>query len=211
MDSNESKGFNSASELVKSFLKDLGEVRTPTNYPLTGAAWNKYMARLDKSGVTVVEAGEEDANLALEIAGHVGLNLKKPVAYFSVELGKQDVILGLLNAMLDLDRQVLKRVIREPDGINAIAVAASRLLGSDFYIEDSRALTPAEIGKRCESLLYKLENENKQLGLIVIDYLELLYLDRRVDDSYHETSIILSELRALAADFMVPMVVLSRP
>ena len=143
---------------------------------------------------------------ALNIAQFIATRRKIPVAIFSLEMSK----VQLANRMLSVESGVEAAKLRSggitEDDFVRIADAMGILGEAPIYIDDSSAVSPGDVRAKCAKL--QLE---KGLGLIVIDYLQLMNGGgRRYDSVQAEVAYISKSLKAIAREFNVPVIALSQ-
>ncbi len=145
--------------------------------------------------------------LAMNIAEHVALNAKQPVAIFSLEMSSQQLVQRLLcsRARVNLQR-VRDGFLAERDFPN-LTLAASRLAESQIYIDDTAGLSILEL--RAKARRFKAQHD---IQLIVIDYLQLLRSSsRRAQDNRQlEIAEISAGLKALSKELAIPVIVLAQ-
>lgn len=143
---------------------------------------------------------------ALNIAQHVGIDLKEPVAVFSLEMSKEQLALRMLCAesMVDSSR-VRKGFIGKQDWPR-LTNAAGRLAESPIFIDDSSAITVLEVRAKAR----RLKMEHGALSLVVVDYLQLMRSRGNFERREQEISEISRSLKALAKELKVPVVALSQ-
>ncbi|MCF7795973.1 replicative DNA helicase [Patescibacteria group bacterium] len=148
---------------------------------------------------------------ALNIAKQAALNAKKPVALFSLEMAKEQLVDRLICSESGIDLWKMRTGNLSDDNENndyaKIGGAIGKLSESPLYIDDSGMLNVMQIRTKCRRL--KME---KGLGLIVIDYLQLVsgLGTRKNDARYQEVSDISRSLKALAKELDVPILALSQ-
>ncbi len=144
---------------------------------------------------------------AMNIAEHVAVNTKQPVAVFSLEMSSQQLVQRLLcsRARVNLGN-VSKGMLAERDFPN-LMTAAAKLAESQIYIDDTAGLSILEL--RAKARRFKQMHDIK---LIVIDYLQLLRsTSRRAQDNRQiEIAEISSGIKALAKELAVPIIVLAQ-
>ncbi|RLD12444.1 MAG: replicative DNA helicase [Chlamydiae bacterium] len=145
--------------------------------------------------------------LALNIAENVAINENKAVAIFSLELTALELSMRILSSYVRIDAQKLRRGGLTQQDLSLLLQASAALKESSIYIDSSATLTPLEVRARCRWL--KAENPN--LGLIIIDYLQLMHSSAsETENSEQELSQILRSLKSIALNFNVPIIVLSQ-
>lgn len=143
---------------------------------------------------------------ALNIATYAAVNAKKPVAIFNLEMSKSQLVNRMLcsEAMVDSNK-VRTGKIDEEDWIK-LATALGPLSEAPIYIDDTPGISIAEIRAKCRKL--KIE---KNIGLIVIDYLQLIQGSGKKNASREqEISEISRSLKVLAKELDVPIIALSQ-
>ena len=145
--------------------------------------------------------------LALNIAHFIAVNVKTPVIVFSLEMARDQ----LVNRMICADRKIDSNKMRSgklnDEEWKKVAEATGRLMESPLYIDDTAGITVTDIKAKCRRL--KLE---KGLGLIVIDYLQLMqgsYRGRN-ENRQQEISDISRALKLMAKELNVPVLALSQ-
>jgi replicative DNA helicase len=143
--------------------------------------------------------------LALNIAQYAAIYKKVPVAIFSLEMSKEQLVNRLLCSEALIDSQRMKTGNLEDDDWDKIALALGPLSEAPIYIDDTPGISVMEIRAKCRRL--KLE---KNLGLVVIDYLQLMQGRGRFDNRQQEISEISRSLKILAKEINVPVIALSQ-
>lgn len=143
--------------------------------------------------------------LSLNFALYNALYKKKKVAFFSLEMSKESVLMRLLSSLSQIDlSQVMSGQIKEgrwSDLINA----AGQLSSVDFYIDDSSPLSPYEIRSKARRL-----KAQKGLDLIVVDYLQLMQLSEKTETREREVSEMSRLLKSFAKELEIPIITLSQ-
>ena len=142
---------------------------------------------------------------ALNIAQYAAVRQKVPVAVFSLEMSKEQLVNRMLCAEAMVDSQKLRTGSLEQDDWVKIARAMGPLSEAPIYIDDTPGISVMEMRAKCRRL--KLE---KGIGLIFIDYLQLMSGDRRFDSRQQEISEISRSLKALAREMDAPVIALSQ-
>ena len=142
---------------------------------------------------------------SLNIAQHVGVTLKEPVAIFSLEMSKEQLAFRMLcsEAMVD-SNSVRKGFIKREDW-HRLTNAAGKLAESPIFIDDSSAMTVLET--RAKARRMKAEHG---LSLIIVDYLQLMRGRGNFERREQEISEISRSLKALAKELRVPVIALSQ-
>lgn len=144
---------------------------------------------------------------ALNIAQHIGVNLKVPVAIFSLEMSKVQLVTRMLSVQSSVESSKLRSGGLTPEDFQSLAYAMGVLSEAPIYIDDSSNISPGELRAKCA----KLKLEKGDLGLIVIDYLQLMSAgSKRTESVQQEVSYISKSLKAIAREFNVPVIALSQ-
>jgi len=144
-------------------------------------------------------------SLALNIASHVALNENLPVMIFSLEMSREQLAMRLLSAEARVDGQRLRRGQLADEDWQKLSYGLGRLSEAPLYIDDSPTLTALDIRARSRRL-----KAEAGLGLIVIDYLQLIQGKARSENRQQEIAEITRSLKALARELRVPVVALAQ-
>jgi replicative DNA helicase len=143
---------------------------------------------------------------ALNIAQHVGIDLKEPVAVFSLEMSKEQLALRMLCAESMVDSSRVRKGFISKQDWPRLTNAAGRLAESPIFIDDSSAITVLEVRAKAR----RLKMERGALSLVVVDYLQLMRSRGNFERREQEISEISRSLKALAKELRVPVVALSQ-
>lgn len=145
--------------------------------------------------------------LALNIAQHVATNAKVPkaVAVFSLEMSKESLLTRLVCAAARVDQQRFRAGYLSADERHALQEAMYRLVESPLFIDDSAGANLMDI----HSKLRRLQAE-QDLGLVVIDYLQLMQGRGRFENRVQEISALSRGLKLMTKELRVPFLVLSQ-
>jgi replicative DNA helicase len=138
---------------------------------------------------------------ALNIAQNVAKHGEK-VAFFSLEMTREQNVTRMLSTESLIDNNALRTGELNADDWVRLAQAADTLSKSQLYIDDSSGITVPEMKARCRRL--------KNLGFIVIDYLQLMSSGRRIENRVQEVSEMTRNLKIMAKDLNVPILTLSQ-
>lgn len=162
---------------------------------------------LQKSDLIIVAArpGIGKTSLAMNIVANAALEANAKCACFSLEMGADQLAQRMLFSVANVDMgKGLKGDLDQADWTK-IWKANKRLLETQIYIDDSSLNTPSQIMSKCR----KLKRE-RGLDLIMIDYLQLMSDDKKSDNRQTEVSAISRQLKILAKELNVPVIVLSQ-
>ena len=143
--------------------------------------------------------------LSLNIALYNALQKKKKVAFFSLEMSKEAVLMRLLSSLSQINlSQIMSGQIEEGRWSELIASAA-QLSDTHFYIDDSSPLSPYEIRSKSRRL-----KARQGLDLIVVDYLQLMQLPEKSETREREVSEMSRLLKSFAKELKIPVITLSQ-
>jgi replicative DNA helicase len=142
---------------------------------------------------------------ALDIAKNAALESGIPVAIFSLEMSKEQLAIRMLASEAKVDSQRMRKgLLGETDWPKLIA-AASKLSESNIFIDDTPAITVLEMKAKARRL-----KADQGLGLVIVDYLQLMRSGGFKDSREQEISEISRSLKALAKELYVPVIALSQ-
>ncbi len=144
--------------------------------------------------------------IAMNMAENVALKGDKPVAVFSMEMPGDSLAMRMMSSLGRIDQNKVRTGKLEDDDWPRLTSAINLLAGTQLFIDDSPALTPTEVRARAR----RLAREYGQLGLIVVDYLQLMQSPSSGDNRVQQISDISRGLKALAKELNVPVVALSQ-
>jgi replicative DNA helicase len=131
-----------------------------------------------------------------------------PVLFFSLEMPAEQIILRLLSMMTGVDHDTLRR--GKLQNLQAIAHGIETLTSKPLYIDESSSLTITGIRSRTRLVAKELERQGKKLGVVIIDYLQLIHGTMSSDNRVQEVSEISHGLKSLAKELKIPVIALSQ-
>jgi len=143
--------------------------------------------------------------LALDIARHAALEVGIPVALFSLEMAKEQLAIRLLSSEARVDSQRIRRGFLGETDWPKLTTAAGRLSEAPIFIDDTPSIMVLEMKAKARRLTAEVG-----LGLIILDYLQLMRSGVNKDSREQEISEISRSLKALAKELRVPVVALSQ-
>jgi len=144
-------------------------------------------------------------SLGLTIAHQVALHHQVPVAVFSLEMSRAQLVQRVLCAEAMVDQQKVRSGHLNEGDWARLAEAADRLARAPLYIDDAAVLSPRQLRAKARRL-----QADKGLGLIVVDYLQLMQGTRRVENRQQEIADISRSLKSIAKDLNVPVLALAQ-
>lgn len=142
---------------------------------------------------------------SLNIAQHAALRAKKTVAYFSVEMGKESVMMRMLASEAKINLSDIRSGKVHGDAWPKLLQASATLSESNIFIDDTSGISPFEIRARCRRL-----KKQHGLDLIMIDYLQIMDLKQKVESRERAVSEISKTLKSIAKELNVPVVALAQ-
>ena len=142
---------------------------------------------------------------ALNIAQYVGIHRALPVCLFSLEMAKEQIAMRMLAATAKVDSQRIRKGFLGETDWPKLTTAAGILSEAPIFIDDTAAITVLEMKAKARRL--KAEHG---LGLVIIDYLQLMRSSAAKDSREQEISEISRSLKALAKELSVPVIALSQ-
>lgn len=143
----------------------------------------------------------------LNIASYAAMHTKKAVAIFNLEMSAEMLINRMISSIGQIDGYKLQTGNMQEKDWKRYNEALSQLADTNIYIEDNAGVTAGEIRAKCR----RLANSEEGLGLVVIDYLQLVSTgSRRVESRQVEVSEISRSLKTMALELNVPVIALSQ-
>jgi replicative DNA helicase len=143
---------------------------------------------------------------AMNVAENVAVSSGLPVAIFSMEMPGEALTMRMISSLGRVNQQAVRSGKLEDDDWPRVTSAVNILNNTKLFIDDTPALTPTELRARCR----RLTKEHGHLGLVVIDYLQLMQAPDSGENRATEISAISRALKALAKELNVPVVALSQ-
>ncbi len=143
--------------------------------------------------------------LVLNIAQHAAIEHNTSIAIFSLEMSKESLVQRLLTSEARIDAQRLRKGMLRDDDYSRLARAAGILSSAPVYIDDAAGITLLEMRSKSRRL-----KADSGLGLIIVDYLQLIQGPMSAENRQQEISQISRSLKALAKELSVPVVALSQ-
>src|SRR5512132_2719210 len=160
-------------------------------------------------GDLVVVAGRPSMGktaFALNIGEHVALSAGLPVAVFSMEMGASQLAVRMIGSVGRLDQQKLRTGRLASDDWERLSSALGRLNEAPILIDETPALNGIEVRSRARRLM----KQYGKLGLVIVDYLQLMQASSQGENRATEISEISRSMKSLAKELSVPVVALSQ-
>jgi len=169
---------------------------------------DRAISGLNKSDLVLLAArpGMGKTSMALNILLDAGKRSGKNVAFFSLEMSRDQLGMRLLCAGAQVDSQNARTGALSEKDFYSLADAMVPLEGAPIYIDDTAIIGPTEMMAK----LRRLRQQVGDIGLVVIDYLQLMDTGRRSENRQQEISQITRSLKVAAKELQVPIMLLSQ-
>ncbi len=206
------KGIKSFDTLLQKAFKRVDELYH-SDSDITGLAtgfteFDRMTSGLQKSDLIIV-AGRPSmgkTSFAMNIAEHVAIKDKQPVLVFSMEMSGESLATRMMSSLGRIDQHKVRNGRLDDRDWLRLTSAMGILSEATLHIDESPALSPTEIRARAR----RLKREQGGLGLIIIDYLQLMQVPGAKENRTNEVSEISRSLKALAKELDVPVIALSQ-
>jgi replicative DNA helicase len=204
-------GYSTMDELLPDFVDDLDKCSQNAS-PVTGVATgftqlDRMLAGLQKSDLIIV-AGRPSmgkTTFAINIAEHAALRGDMAVGVFSMEMSKSQLVKRMVSSIGSVNAQRMRTGQLDDAEWTRVTAATAELRRANILIDDTGGLSPSELRARARRM-----KREKNIGLIVIDYLQLMTGDGSSENRTNEVSEISRKLKALAKELDVPVIALSQ-
>lgn len=206
------RGFRHIKEVMGKVFDELSLLAKDKNAlqgVMTGfSGIDRVLSGMGKSDLVLIGArpGMGKTSFALNIAINVAQKTKKEVCIFSLEMSAEQIA----TRMLSIESMVTSNRFRSgeltDDDWKKIGPAAGKITNCDILIDDSTGINVTNMRAK----LRREQNKKKEIGLVVIDYLQLMQSEKRIDNRVQEIGDISRSLKLLAKDFNVPVICLAQ-
>ncbi len=161
---------------------------------------DRVLVQMGKGDLVLIGArpGMGKTSFALNIATNVAKATGKAVCIFSLEMSAEQLVTRILSSEAMVESHALRSGEIRPEDWTRLADAATELSGADIYIDDTSGVTPTEM----KAKLRRVQN----LGLVVVDYLQLMTTGKNIDNRVTEVGEISRTLKLMAKELGVPVV-----
>lgn len=203
------KGLEKVGDVILQTFDRLDLLNSPESDMYKGiptgiGALDNTITGLNRSDLILLAArpGMGKTSFALNIARHVSVTCKRRVAFFSLEMTKEQLASRLLSTEGLIEGTKLRTgKLSEEEWVRLIE-AGDVLSKADMYMDDTPGITVPEMKAKLRRL--------KHVDLVIIDYLQLMSSSRRIDNRVQEISEITRNLKIMAKEFNVPVITLSQ-
>ncbi len=203
--------YQSLREVLTSTLESIERLhedrRELTGVPSGFPELDRLTSGFQNSNLVIVAARPAvgKSALGLDIARHASVRAAVPTVVFSLEMSKTELVQRLMCAECSVDMQRLRTGRMEDSDWTRLTRSLGKLAEAPLFIDDSAALTMMELRAKCRRL-----KQRHGLGLVIVDYLQLMQSTRRVESRQQEVSEISRSLKLLAKELAVPVIAISQ-
>lgn len=198
-------------DLVKTAIENI-DMLYQRKEAITGVAtgfvdFDRMTSGLQKSDLVIV-AGRPSMGksaLAVTIGENAAVDRNVPVAIFSLEMSKEQLVQRMLCSQARVDAHHVRTGFLSPSDWPHLTKAAGRLSNAPIFIDDTPAISVLELRAKARRLKAKAN-----IGLIIVDYLQLMQATTKSESRQQEISEISRSLKALARELSVPLIAISQ-
>jgi len=165
------------------------------------------LSGMQKSNLLILAArpGQGKTAMVVNISQNIAVNDKKPVAIFSLEMSKEELVDRLLVGQADVDAWRIKTGRLTESDFTKLSNAMGILADAPIFIDDTPGISVSEMRTKARRL-----HLEQNISLLIIDYLQLVDPGRRYDNRVQEVSIVSQSLKNLARELKVPVLAVSQ-
>jgi replicative DNA helicase len=204
-------GLVGSMEIVKASIQKIEELykrkADVTGLPSGFTELDKMTSGLHPGEMTIIAARPSMGKTAfsLNVAQHIALRAKKVIAYFSLEMGKEAMMMRMLSSEARVNMNEIRNGKIQDSAWPKLINAASALSEAGIFIDDTPGMSPFEIRSRARRL--KAEHG---LDCIMIDYLQLMSMKQKFSSREQEVAEISKSLKSIAKELQVPIIALAQ-
>jgi len=160
-------------------------------------------------GDLVVVAGRPSMGktaFAMNVAEHAAVSGQKPVVIFSLEMPAESLALRMLSSLGRVNQQRMRTGALTDDDWPRLTSAVSMMSEANMFIDDTPSITPTELRARAR----RIARQHGEIGLIVVDYLQLMRMGGKVESRTIEISEISRLLKGIAKELNAPLIAISQ-
>ena len=178
-----------------------------TGVPTGFEELNQMLCGLQNGEMVIVAARPSmgKTSFAINMAEHQAADENIPVVIFSLEMGRQQLVERILCSRSGVDSQLVRKGMLSTEQFAQLTEAGGELFEKPLFIDDTPGLTPMMIRAKCRRL-----KSQYNIQAVYVDYMQLMSLGGYIESRQQEISTISRQLKALARELEVPVVVLSQ-
>ena len=207
------QGFSHVQPIAETVLAKVQEFAKRETHALTGLSTgfrdlDEKTSGLQRTDLIIVAARPSMGKtaLCLTLAQNAAILENAVVAVFSLEMSKEQLVMRMLSSEARVDAHRFRTGYLTRDEWGRLAESIGTLSNAKIFIDDTPGISVLEMRAKSR----RLATEQKQLDLIVVDYLQLMSGGKRIESRQQEVSQISRELKGLAKELNVPIVALSQ-
>lgn len=189
------------------------EVLSESESPITGVSsgfidFDKLTSGLQRSDLVII-AGRPSmgkTTFAMNIAEWISMKTELPILIFSMEMPAEQLAMRMLSSLARIELQRIRNGQLYDEDWPRLSAAVAMMASRKMFIDDSGSLSPIEVRARARRLM----REQGELGMIVVDYLQLMRVTGNSEHRTAEISEISRSLKTLARELNVPVIALSQ-
>jgi replicative DNA helicase len=205
------KGFQPIGNIIKDKFRNIEELYQSGKH-VSGLVspfdeLDSYTSGFQNSELVIVAGrpGMGKTSFALNLAQHLAIKERIPVGIFSLEMAADQLVLRLLCSEARVDSNRLRTGYLKSNEYAELALVAGYLAEAPIYIDDSAATSTMELRAKARRL-----KSEANVGMIMVDYLQLVNVKERVENRQQQISLISRSLKALAKELEIPVIALSQ-
>ena len=207
------QGFSHVKPIAETVLAKVQEFAKRESHALTGLSTgfrdlDQMTSGLQKTDLIIIAARPSMGKtaLCLTLAQNAAIMEKAVVAVFSLEMSKEQLVMRMLSSEARVDAHRFRTGYLTRDEWGRLAESIGVLSEAKIFIDDTPGISVLEMRAKTR----RLATEQKQLDLIVVDYMQLMSGSKRTESRQQEVSQISRELKSLAKEMNVPVIALSQ-
>ncbi len=206
------KTYYPVSDVLEDVFRRLGTLKGKKGSIVTGipsgfADLDRLTSGFHKADFVVVAGRPAMGKTAfvMNLCQNIAVNDRIPCAFFSLEMSREQIVTRMLSNEAGINSQRIRSGDLTDDEFERLTMAAEKLSSAPIYIDDTPSLSPFELRARARRL-----KRECNIGLIAVDYLQLMRLKERRDTREQEISEISRSLKAIAKELDIPVVAISQ-
>ena len=205
------KGFQPIGTIIKDKFKNIEELyqsgKHVSGLPSPFDELDSYTSGFQNSDLIIIAGrpGMGKTSFALNLAQYLAIKEKIPVGIFSLEMSADQLVLRMLCSEARVDSNRLRTGYVKSNEYAELALVAGYLAEAPIYIDDSAGTSMTELRAKARRLKAEVN-----VGMILVDYLQLVNVKERVENRQQQISLISRGLKALAKELEVPVLALSQ-
>lgn len=209
--SNDAKDFKHIEDVLIDVYQKIEDLhyskKEVTGLPTGFVDLDRITLGFQKSDLIIIAARPSVGKtaFALNIAQQIAVRTKENVAIFSLEMSAEQLVMRMLSAEGNIESQKLRSGHLDEKDWSRLTMAMANLSRAGVYIDDTPGIRVSEIRSKCRRLM-----QEKGLGIIIIDYLQLMQPSGKKENRQQEISEISRSLKELARELDVPVIALSQ-